>query len=358
MTRSKRATLHTIADEAGVSVSTVSRVLNGKGGEYRIASDTERRVRKVANRLNFSPNLTARGLRLKVTHTIGLVVPDIANPFFARIARHVTDGARRRGYSVLLCDSRDSTDAEIEEVRILRDRNAEGLILCPVGISGDHLESLEKARFPMVLVDRYFPAFDLPAVACDNISAAQRGTEYLIESGHRRIAFLQGLGGTLPNDQRLLGYRNALNAHRITFDASLVVGSGYTQQSGHDATRRLLDQRSGVTAIFAASNQSVLGALRAIKEAKLHVPDDISLICFDDIEDADFMSTPITAIAQPVSAMGETATDLLFSQISTQSIKKGPPTLLAAELIIRNSVRPIIGAIVPRHSGNSIGGKG
>jgi LacI family transcriptional regulator len=341
MTNTKRPTLRSIAAEAGVSVTTVSRVLSGKGQEFRIGTDTERRVLTVARRQNFSPNLMARGLRLKATRTIGLVVPGIANPFFARIACSVTDGARRRGYSVLLCDSQDNTDTEIEEVRILKDRHVEGLIICPVGISDHHLKGLESEHFPTVVVDRYFPALSLPAVGCDNVAAAQRGVDYLIECGHRCIACLQGLNGTLPNDQRLEGYRKALQDHGIEFDPLLVLGSGFTQESGYTATRRLIDSHSGVTAIFAASNQSALGALRAVSEAALRVPDDISLVSFDDIDGTEFMSTPVTAIAQPVGEMGRFAAEILFHQITSRSGWKESPTLLAAELIVRKSVRTI-----------------
>lgn len=339
--QTQRATLRSIADELGVSVTTVSRVLNGKGQEFRIATATERSVLEAANRLDFSPNLLARGLRMKATQIIGLLVPDIANPFFSRIARCITEVAQSRGYSVLLCDSRDRTDTEIDELEVLQARSAEGLVICPVGITHEHLQSLQHSTIPVVMLDRFLPGLNLPSVGCDNIAAARKAVEHLLENGHRRIAYLQGLAGTLPNQDRIEGYRQALKNHGLPYERELVLGTGFSQESGYEATRRLLVQQPAVTGIFAASNQCALGALRAIAEVNKSVPQDISIVTFDDIDNVEFMSTPVTAVAQPIEAMGRAAAEILFDQISSKSRPKGPPVVFPAELIIRKSVRKI-----------------
>lgn len=337
----KRATLRSIAEELGLSATTVSRVLNGKSQEFRIAPATEKSVLETANRLAFSPNLMARGLRLNATQIIGLLVPDIANPFFSRIARCITIEAQSRGFSVLLCDSRDRTETEDNELDLLQARNVEGLVICPVGISDEHLRNLQHSTIPVVLLDRFLPHLHLPAVVCDNIAASRKAVEHLIENGHRRIAYLQGLVGTLPNHDRLEGYRQALAAHGLPFDQELVLGAGFSQESGYEATRQLLAEQPEVTGIFAASNQCALGALRAIAEANKSVPQDISLVSFDDIDNVQFMSTPVTAVAQPVETMGRAAAEILFDQICSKSRADGPPVIYAAELIVRESVRNI-----------------
>lgn len=339
--KNQRATLRSIADELGISVTTVSRVLNGKSQEFRIASATEKNVLEAADRLAFSPNLLARGLRLKATQIIGLLVPDIGNPFFSRIARCITEVAQSRGFSVLLCDSRDQTETEIDELEVLKARSVEGLVICPVGISHEHLENLANTPTPVVMLDRFLPQLNLPAVGCDNVAASRMAVEHLIENGHRGIAYLQGLVGTLPNQDRIEGYRQALVGHGLPFDENLVSGTGFSRESGYEATRHLLAERPQVTGIFAASNQCALGALRAVAEAGKSVPHDISIVTFDDIDNVEFMSTPITAVAQPVEAMGRAAVEILFDQISSQSKGEGPPVVFSAELIVRDSVRRI-----------------
>src|ERR1035437_2945010 len=153
-------TLQLLAGQSGVSATTVSRVLSGQATRYRISKKTDAAVRKLAKEFNFLPNQLARGLRLKKTLTIGLVVPEISNPFFANIARQVTIGTRAAGYSVIVCDTEDSTELEKQSIRLLKSRNVEGILLCPVGLTSEHLTEFVNSRLPIVLVDRFFP--DLP----------------------------------------------------------------------------------------------------------------------------------------------------------------------------------------------------
>ncbi len=223
----KQPTLKRIAEQLGVSTTTVSRVLSGQARQYRISQATEEAVRKLAQEYNFIPNPIARGLRLSKTSTIGLIIPDISNPFFAGIARQIAQGARGHGYSVILCDSQDNVELEIQSLDLLRAQNVEGLVLCPVGQTAAHLKPFERGELPIVLVDRYFPSLALAYVASDNAAGAREATNYLVEQGHRRIACLQGLPGTSPNEDRLRGYREALATHRIAIDETLVVGNSF-----------------------------------------------------------------------------------------------------------------------------------
>jgi len=206
-------TLQQIADQSVVSVSTISRVLSGQAGRYRISKKTEATVRALAKQINFVPNQLARGLRLRKTLTVGLVIPDISNPFFAGIAQQVTLGTEKHGYSVILCDSQGSAELEIKALALLQSRNVEGVVLCPVGQSAKHLMAFVDAGLPMVLVDRFFPDAAIPFVSSDNVAGAKEATEYLIANGHRRIICLQGLHGSSPNEFRLRGYKEALAKH-------------------------------------------------------------------------------------------------------------------------------------------------
>jgi len=338
-TPKSRITLKTIAEQLGLTPTTVSRVLSGKGDQYRISQKTQRRVRELATKLNFSPNQVARGLRLSKTSTIGLIVPDISNPYFATIARHATAEARQRGYSILLCDSQEDTRYEIEAIQLIRSRNVDGLVLCPVGVSDEHLTELVESDQPLVLVDRYYPDLAIPSVSSDNVRGAREATEYLIRHGHKRIACLQGLRDSAPNRGRVLGYREALAKHDIPIDEELIVGDSFAQRSGYVATKLLLHAKAAFTAIFAMSNQIALGSLQAISEEGLDIPDDVSIIAFDDSPYAPFLATPMTCVEQRNAEMGQIAAQLLFASFESRKSSQG--LLLPTRLIERESVANI-----------------
>jgi len=336
-----QTTLKFIADQLGISVTTVSRTLSGQASRYRISKQTESAVRQLAKEFNFVPNHLARGLRLKKTQTIGLVIPDISNPFFAGIAHEVTLGTRKHGYSIILCDSQEDTALEAQSIALLSSQRVEGIVLCPVGLSSGHLSRFGQHSLPVVLVDRYFPDIPLPYVGADNLSGAKDATRFLIENGHRRIACLQGLRGTSPNEFRLRGYKEALADHQLPVDDSLIAGDSFGEQSGYIETKLLLRTRKDVTAILAFSNLIALGALRALAEEKLRIPDDISIIAFDDQPYAAYLDTPMTTVAQPFSEMGEVAVKLLFDQIQSPQREPKGGILLPTRLIVRRSVRKI-----------------
>ena len=232
-------TLQGIADQSGLSVTTISRVLSGQASRYRISKETEVTVRKLAKDSSFVANQLARGLRLKKTLTIGLVIPDISNPFYAGIAHQVIVGTRKYGYSVILCDSQDDTGLEVQSLALLQSRGVEGVVLCPTGRSIQHLAPFVGGRLPIVLVDRFFPDLPLPYVSSDNVAGARQATELLITSGHRRIACLQGLRGTSPSEFRVRGYKEALAHHHLPIENNLIVGGQF-----HRAERLHRDQAS------------------------------------------------------------------------------------------------------------------
>ena len=332
-------TLQRIADECGLSVTTVSRVLSGQASRYRISKQTETTIRKLAKDSSFVPNQLARGLRLKKTLTIGLVIPDISNPFFAGIAHQVIVGTRKYGYSVILCDSQDDTHLEVQSLELLQSRSVEGVVLCPAGLSGEHLEAFVGGRLPIVLVDRFFPSIPLPYVSSDNVAGAKQATELLIANGHHRIACLQGVHGTAPNESRVRGYKEALAHHPLPIDANLIVGDSFTEQSGYIETKLLLRTELGVKAILALSNLNALGAIRALTEEKRRIPEDVSIVSFDDTPYSAYLATPLTTVAQANSEMGEVAVKLLFDQIQSPHRQTKGGILLPTTLVMRESVK-------------------
>ncbi|HET6566493.1 MAG TPA: LacI family DNA-binding transcriptional regulator, partial [Rhodothermales bacterium] len=300
-------TLSDIAQKAGVSISTVSRVLNKKAGKYRISEETEKLILRTARELSYRPNQLARGLRLKRTNTLGLIAPDVSNPFFAYIIRRAQNVAHGYGYSVVVCNTDENLDLEVEHVNLLHRQRVDGLIAMPVGVAYEHFEEWRQRGTPLVLVDRCLPAIDASTVIVDNYAGSFDAIKHLIEHGHERIAFIQGIPGTHTNNERLRGYREALEAHGVPADEKLIVGSDFRQENGYIETKLLLNMDEPPTAIFATSDLISLGAMQAIYEEGLEIPRDISMVMFDDFDFAPFLKCPLSAVRQPKEMMGEMA---------------------------------------------------
>lgn len=266
-----RSTVRNVADASGVSASTVSRVLSGKAETYRISRPTVAKVRAAAERLNFRPGRAARRLRPKKSGLIGLVVPDVANPFFAGIASEPTRSLARDGYSVVLADSGGRTDAERHLIEQFVDREVEAMAVCAVGVDAGHLASLDRAGVPVVVIDRVFPGTKLTSVASDNRTAAAV-TQLLLDRGHRAIGVLTGPAGTHPNEERLAGVREAFAEAGDEVPEARVRGDDFTEESGHRAAACLLNADPEITGLIAFSVPNAVGALRAAAESSRRVP--------------------------------------------------------------------------------------
>lgn len=330
-------TLTDIAELAGVSVSTVSRVINNKAAKYRISTETESAILEAAKQLNYRPNQVARGLRLNKTNTLGIIAPDISNPFFAYIIKRVQNLAHGLGYSVVVCNTDENLDQEVEHVNVMYRNRVDGLIAMPVGQEYDHYsEWFERGR-PLVLLDRCFDSIGASSVVVDNYSGSLEAVEHLIRYGHSRIAFIQGLPGTYTNNERLRGYRDALERHGIPYNPDLVVGGDFREENGYMETKLLLTSSLPPTALFATSDLITLGALKAISEEGLTIPDDISLIMFDDFDFAPYLKCPVTAVRQPKEMMGEIAVKLLAEELEGHR-RDGKRIVLKTTLVVRDSV--------------------
>jgi LacI family transcriptional regulator len=335
--------LSDIAKKSGLSVSTVSRVINKKTKKYRISKEVEQLVLKAAKDLNYRPNQLARSLRLKKTQTIGLVAPDISNPFFAQIIKTIQTELHKLHYSLVVCDSDESLELEIEHANLLFSKGIDGLIVMPVGQQYDHFQFLLDNGVPVVTVDRGFDELKTSMVVIDNEDGAFAAVEHLIRSGHRRIAIIQGLPDTFTTNGRLKGYRDALKRYRVPVDESLIVGKDFRKENGYIETKFLLKSAQPPTALFTTGDLITLGAIEAINEERLRIPQDISLVAFDDLESASFFSCPITAISQPREALGEMAVKVLYDGIRNPGRSEPRKIVLKPSLVLRNSVRVIAG---------------
>jgi LacI family transcriptional regulator len=335
-----KVTMKDLAQQLGRSVSVVSRVLNGKADEYRISEKTQKLVKETASERGFSVNLVARGLRLQKTDTIGLLIPDIANSFFALIVRAVENTARRRGYSTILCDSENDENIEQACVSLLENRSIDGLLVAPVAKTTGNILRLHQRNFPVVIIDRFSHDTDIPYVTTNNLQGAYEGTKHLISHGHRHIAFIQGVPNAVPSIERRKGFENALKEHGIAPQEELVRGKEFHEQDGFDSAIHLLNRNPRPTAIFTSSSLGALGAMRACIKLGIKIPDELSIIGFDEHPYAQLLSPPLTTIAQQTQAIGEAASSLLLNWIDTGNRPENASRVFDTQLVPRASVAP------------------
>lgn len=328
------STLSDVAKAAGVSTSTASRALNGLARKYRISESTAKLVQESADRLGFRPSQVARSLRLRRTGLLGVVVPDLSNPFFSAIARAVTVSAEQEGLSAILADSDGSVEKERELIEQLSARDVESLVVCPVGLEFAHLEEVAARGIPLVNVDRCKADSTMVQVTSDHLGGARQAIELLIHNGHRQIGILQGLPGTLPSALRIEGVAQALAEIGLSLNQSMIAGDQFTEESGYRSAQQLLTQHPEITALFAMSTPNAFGAVRAARELGRRIPDELSLISFDDVAFAEFMQVPLTTIAQDVPQLGRQAASLVTEQMRlgkspSQTMYKIPVTLMS-----------------------------
>ncbi len=325
----------------GISATTVSRVLNGKAELYRISPATSKKVLNAANEFSYYPDRIARGLRLKRTETLGLIIPDIANPFFASIAKTIEFETRRNGYSLILGDSLDDIQTETELLNLFAGRKVDGIILAPVGHSSAHIEEFQKRGIPVMVIDRYLPGTKIPFITTDNYAGAFEAVEYMISKGHRVIACIQGLKGISVNTDRVQGYRDALEKNNITVDNHMILGNDFGVENGYIQTQILMSREKMPTAILALSNLISIGVMRALSEKNLSIPDDVSIVSFDDQPYSAFLASPMTTVEQLKEEIARIAVNGLLAWIRTGKIDQQIDKMLKPKLIFRKSVKTI-----------------
>ena len=290
-----------------------------------------------ARRCNYSPNVIARNLRTSRTNTIGLILPSVANPYFADLSSTIISEANKNGYTTIVIDTLENEENQKANIAMLISRRVDGIIAAPCGDSPELFEELNKSEIPILLVDRFFKGSNLPYVTTNNYSGGLQATNYLIRNGHRHIACIQGVSTSEPNKKRVNGYLDALRKIGCE-DKATVIGHEFSLQNGYEETKKLLKADPRPTAILALSNTIGLGVIKAIREEGLRIPEDISLVSYDNNVYMDFLVPPVTRISQPVEDMGRHAARLLFESI-TKKKDLNTQTELAPNLIIRESVK-------------------
>ncbi len=327
------ATIREVAKRAGVAAITVSRVINRSG---YVGEGTRRRVEEAIRELDYVPNVLARGLRSKRTHTLGLVVTDITNAFWTTVARGAEDAAVRDGYAVFLCNTDEDAGKQERYLQALLSRRVEGVIIAPASSQPAALQALSRAGLPFVMVDRRVPGLVADLVLGDSVGGARLLVEHLLSRGHRRIAHLGGPAGISTADDRERGYREALAAAGIAVEPGLVQRGDYRLESGYHLMRRLLERPQLPTAVCAANNVLGVGALAALREKGLRVPGDMAVACFDDLPQASLIDPFLTVVAQPAYEFGTIAVGLLLERLADPH--RAPQTVtLPVDLIVRRS---------------------
>jgi LacI family transcriptional regulator len=328
-------TMKDVARLSGVSSMTVSRVING--GD-RVSPQTRQRVEQAIAELGYVPSRVARGLIRQKTHTLALIVPDVANPFFTLIVRGAEDVARRADYRIILCDTRADLTIEREVIEEMIAHRVEGIAIAPVSDrSRGHLRRLAKYGVPFVLIDRTVPGIDCDVVVGDSAGGARQLVEHLVELGHRRIGFIVESDEVSTARDRREGYEQALRVAGLPVDPSLIVRSTVDPGGGFDGMRRLLELEQPPTAVFTVNNLVALGAIEAVRAHGLEVPDDIALVCFDDIEYASRLYPFLTVMAQPAETLGALGTQLLLDRVEGRAREHSRVVVLPAQFIVRKS---------------------
>lgn len=327
------STIKEIARKAGVSIGTVSNVLNGS-----VAVSDQRRERVLAaiQELDYHPNHVARSLKLRRTKMLGMAIPDITNPFFPLLVRGAEDAALQQGYLLVTFNTDDRVEREREILSVLRDRRVDGILLIVAPSDGDvsHIEKTLASGIPIVCIDRIPPGVQVDSVTIDNCRAAFECVRHLVSLGHRRVAIITGPGNLKTARDRLKGYRKALEADQVPSDPALILEGNFRAESGYELGRTLLERADRPPAVFICNGTMTLGFLKAMDEMGLECPRDLALASFDDLP----LAPHLTAVAQPAYALGYEGARLLIARIEARK-PLGPPrtVCLPAELKVRES---------------------
>jgi len=329
------ATVRDVARLAGVSAMTVSRVINGQPG---VSAETRERIEAAIAELDYAPSKVASSLISQKTGLIGMIVPDVSNPFFGPIVRGAETTARRAGFKLLLCNSESDLRLEREYITDLISHRVEGLLIAPVGDSSrQNLGRYVDGNFPIVLLDRLVAGLDCDSVTLDNTDGARQLVTHLIAVGHRRIAFVTDADEVSTGRQRLAGYRMALQDAGLPFDDDLVFHTTTDQMGGYRAAQQVLAIAERPSAIFAVNNMTAVGVMQALRQADITVPGDMALACFDDVQHLAVISPFLTVIDQPAEDMSKAAMQLLLERIGGTAGKQARTITFPGKLIVRLS---------------------
>lgn len=329
-------TIKDLAREVNVSVTTISRVLNNKPD---VSEETKKKVKKAIEKMGYNPNTVARGLVLKKTNSIGLIIPDINNPFFPEIIKGVERTAKKLGYSLILCNTDNDKTEEKESIKLLRSKQVDGIILSLSRKNKEVLKELEKEKFPIVQIDRQIKDSIYPAIIIDNKKSAYIATEYLIKHGHRKIGHITGDLSTETALDRLNGFKLALQNYNIPCREEWLLEGDYSKESGKEMMEKIIKLKDRPTALFFANDLMAFGAYETIYKYKLSIPEDFSIIGHDNIEITSFVRPGLTTMDQPKYRLGQIAVEKLIDMIEKKDNNTFENVILKNAIIVRDSIK-------------------
>lgn len=332
-------TINDVAEKAGVSITTVSYVITGK---RFVSEDLQNRVRQAMEKVGYRPNNLARSLRLGKTDTIGLIIPDNSNLFFAEISRYIEDIGFANGYTVFLCNSDDNAIKQSKYLDVLIAKQVDGIIFISVRNEKSDLKMLTEANIPFVIVDRD-DGTDADVVLVDNFSGGYEAVSYLLSLGHTEIGCISGPATLAASEERVNGGFKALVDNNLKIRQEFIVRGDFRFKSGEAAMDKLLNLPVPPTAVFVCNDMMAIGAIRSVHNRNLRVPDDISIIGFDNPPIAEVINPALTTIAQPISEIAASAMNILLKRIKDEKDKPSAKIILTPKLIERNSCQPFTG---------------
>lgn len=327
-------TLADIARALGVSKMTVSRAINN---HPEISPETRARILEAAQRMNYRPNQFARALTTNRSYLLGVVVPDLMHSYFAEICRGIESVAKPLGYQNLICSTDEDAASEEDEIEALLPRT-DGLIVASSALPTEtkFYRRLTRERAKLVLIDRQLEGLKCPMVTTDDVKVGLLATNHLIGLGHRRVGHLKGTAASTAQ-MRFEGYKKALLKNRIPFDASLVRECGFTEEDGYRSMKEWLATNHAPSAIFAANDPAAIGAMTAINEGGLRIPDDVAIVGGGNIHYGDMLRVPLTTVAWSTSEMGQNAARLLVAMVEGKKRPKEAHIIVEPELVVRES---------------------
>ena len=326
------ATLKDVAERAQVSRATVSRVLNNNP---KVAEDLRVRVLDAIRQLGYQPNRAARRLRASSSDVLGLIISDIENPFFTSVVRGVEDTAYEHQLSIVLCNTDEDLVKQQMYLRVMQAERVAGLIISPTNINED-FSDLKQLGIPVIFLDRRTDAFEADAVLVDNVGGAYLAVKHLLDLGYTRIGMIGGFPHLTTGRERYEGYRKAFQAARLPVDERLIKVGNFKTESGHRLAKELITASAPPQAIFVANNLMTLGALRAMREHGVRIPEDIALVGFDDMPWANELCPPLTAVSQPTYELGQETVLLLLRRLAEPDAPVRT-VILQPRLVVRES---------------------
>jgi LacI family transcriptional regulator len=332
-------TIKDVAKRAGVSPATASRVAGNYG---YVSAENRQKVRKAIRELGYKPNRIARSMVTKSTQSVGLVVTDIQNPFFAQLARAIEEVTWEHGYTLILANTDESVERENAILTVMQEKRVDGLILVPASSQANSTRTdLFIQGMPMVLLDRASDGIEVDTVLVDNENGAYQAVSSLIEFGHTRIGMVVDSLDITTNVERMAGYRSALRDHGLPIDDHLIISCQHTRQSAYAVTANVLEQPDRPTALFTAFNFITIGTLRAIQEAGLQIPDDISIVGFDEVDWYELNYPQLSAVTQPVTDLGRVAAERLIARLKGDK-NMAHEIRLKTKFVLRQSCKSLL----------------